>query len=304
MVAIVSVIVPTRNRQQLAFKAITSVLAQTYHLIEIVVTDNSDDNSLEMMLNLLNDSRVNYFKNEKNIGPILNWRKGLDIARGEYCLILPDDDYLLNPFYIEEAVKVFGKNDVAMIVPDCILSYPDINRIGHSGFSGVVTGKDFIRKGLSIPHIGNVFKKDIAIKMNPFNTNDILWSDIELWNKIMSKYDVYCHNVPSILYLFHNNNIVLNMSKDQLVINSRFIRGSVGSFADERLIRDLVMRYISMVNRISNVVDYNFVVLVLSINNVKASWFFFYLRLKLTRVKFSCKYFLMKLLANLKSYTR
>jgi glycosyltransferase involved in cell wall biosynthesis len=301
MVAIVSVIVPTRNRQQLAFKAIKSALTQTYQLIEVVVTDNSDDNSLEIMLNFLNDSRVNYFKNEKNIGPILNWRRGLDVAKGEYCLILPDDDYLINPFYIEEAVKIFSENDVAMIVPDCILSYPDINRIGRSGFSGVVIGQDFIRKGLRIPHIGNLFKKDIAIKMNPFNTNDILWSDIELWNKIMSKYNVYCHSVPSIFYLFHDSNIVLNMSKNQLVINSRFIRGSVETFADEELIGNLVMRYISMVNEISNVVDYNFVVSVLVVNNVRVSWFFVYLKLKLNAVKFACKHFLIKFLANLKS---
>jgi glycosyltransferase involved in cell wall biosynthesis len=43
----------------------------------------------------LNDDRILYEKNEKNLGAILNVFEVLKRADGEYCLSLTDDDYLL-----------------------------------------------------------------------------------------------------------------------------------------------------------------------------------------------------------------
>lgn len=264
---IVSVLIPTRNRNVLAIKAIRSALTQTYTNIEVIVTDNSDTRELEQQINNLGDGRIKYYKNHENIGPILNWRKALEIARGEYCLILPDDDFIINPFYIEDAVKALEDEAVGLVITDCVLSYPRVNKVGVSGHSGYIKGQAFIRNGMHIPHIGNVFRRQLALSLNAFNTNDILWSDIELWRKIMSKVDAYCYNTPSILYLFHTDNIVLNMSRSQLIENSRFIRESVSEFADNKLIVNLLVRYFLTINSISKVVDRKFLLSAIKINN-------------------------------------
>ena len=270
---VVSVLIPTRNRPLLAIKAVKSALLQTYGSIEVVVTDNSDTEQLGDMLKSIGDDRVRYFKNAENIGPILNWRRALEVAAGEYCIILPDDDYLINPFYIEDAVKILANDTVSLVIPDCICSYPDKTVIGTSGYSGLINGKDFIRNGLHIPHIGNLFRKEMATHLNAFHSNDILWSDIELWMKIMAAGDAYCYNMPSVLYLFHDSNIVLNMSKMQLIANSRYIRPSVATFADEELIAELVIRYLCTVDSISKEVDRTFIRTVIKLNDLEKKKF-------------------------------
>jgi glycosyltransferase involved in cell wall biosynthesis len=269
MVKVVSILIPTRNRPLLAIKAVKSALLQTYGSIEVIVTDNSETEQLGFMLKSIGDDRVHYYKNVENIGPILNWRRALEISSGEYCIILPDDDYLINPFYIEDAVEILANEEISLIIPDCILSYSRKNNICTSGFSGLINGQNFIRNGLHIPHIGNVFRKEMAKHLNAFHSNDILWSDVELWMRIMAIGQVYCYSKPSVLYLFHDNNIVLNMSKAQLIANSRYIRPSVETFADEDLIAELVIRYLCVIDSISTVVDLKFIKTVIKINNLE-----------------------------------
>lgn len=269
MEPIVSVLVPTYNRTDLLIKAVRSTLAQTYRNIEIIVTDNSNTDVGKILLQSINDNRIRYEKNARNIGPILNWRKALEIASGELCLVLPDDDYLINPFYIEDAVSILSNSSIQMVIPDCILAYPNKKILGSSGCYGQISGKEFIKRGLPIPHIGNMFRKTIAQKCDAFHSNEILWSDIELWMKLMSVGDVYCYNNPSIIYLFHDDNIVLNMSRTELITNSQFIRPSVASFADEKLIVELVIRYLHMVHNISNQVDRKFAKSVFLLNGIR-----------------------------------
>lgn len=282
---IVSILIPTRNRQNLLLKAVKSVFHQTYHSVEVIVTDNSDTNDAEGMLTSIGDSRIRYEKNAKNIGPILNWRKALEMAKGEYCIVLPDDDYLINPFYIEDAVNILSNSEIQLVVPDCILSYPSKNVIGVSGHSGLINGKDFIREGKHIPHIGNVFRKEMAQRFDAFYSNEILWSDIQLWMKLMSVGDVYCYSKPSILYLFHENNIVLNMSKSELITNSKFIRSSVESFANEKLIAELVVRYLCTIDSISSEVDIEFVSSVVQLNSVQKRMFSILYKVKYQSIK-------------------
>lgn len=282
---IVSILIPTRNRPDLLVKAITSALCQTYKLIEVVITDNSDTARAADIVTQIGDARVNYIKNAENIGPILNWKKALNSSNGEYCFILPDDDYLINPFYIEDAVKILSNLEIQLVVPDCVLSYSNRNAIGASGHSGQIDGKAFIRKGLHIPHIGNMFRRSVAQGLGAFHSNDILWSDIELWMRVMSIGDVYCYNKPSLVYLFHDNNIVLKMSSSELISNSRFIRSSVESFATNELIAVLVARYLCTVDSISNNIDHEFIRSVIELNGVREYEYFVLRKIGTQRIK-------------------
>lgn len=297
---VVSILIPTRNRPQLAIKAVRSALAQTYRSIEVVVTDNSDTAQLGDLIASIGDDRVHYFKNHENIGPILNWRKALETAKGAYCLVLPDDDYLINPFYVEDAAEILTNDAINLVIPDCILSYPSKNIVGTSGHSGLIKGQDFIRKGRHIPHIGNVFRKEMAQNFNAFHSNDILWSDIELWMKLMSAGDVHCYSTPSVLYLFHGENIVLNMGRAELIANSRYIRTAVGSFADDELLAELVIRYLCAVDSISNAVDLGFISSVIKLNHIENKRFHILAQFQYRIAKWKTKAAILKSLKALK----
>jgi len=285
---LVSILIPTCDRPELVLKAIHSALLQSYKNIEVIVMDNSLSSESEKNIEMILDSRLYYFRNKTNIGPILNWRKSLDHANGEYCVLLPDDDYLINPFYIEDAVKIALNNKVRLVITDCVIAKPNIKFIGSSGCSGLIDGHLFIEqylKGLSIPTIANLFDRQTALELNAFHTNDILYSDIELWMKFMSIGKAYCYNVPSVFYLFHNENIVTNMEPDALIKNSKYIRSSVESFASDILIYELVCRYITFTDQIYGLASHSFIHDVFKENRISKSPREAMLRCQLRRIK-------------------
>jgi glycosyltransferase involved in cell wall biosynthesis len=188
MKPLVSILIPTFNRPEHLLRAVRSAQLQSYPNIEIIVTDNSPLAATNQELHQIIDKRINYFKNNINLGAVSNWRKGLELATGKYCVILSDDDFFINPFYIEEAVRIVEENNVNLVITNCILGYPNHCNIGSSNYSGLIKGNTF-RAGFWnqywIPTISNMFNRNVAISLNAFHSNDILYSDIELWLNMM-----------------------------------------------------------------------------------------------------------------------
>ena len=92
---IVSVIIPTYNREQYLEKAVQSVLKQTFTNLEcLIVDDGSTDNTRELSENLMSlDQRVRYlYKENGGVSSARNF--GIEHARGEWIQLLDSDDWL------------------------------------------------------------------------------------------------------------------------------------------------------------------------------------------------------------------
>ena len=92
----VSILIPVYNRKKYIAQCIQSALDQSFIEHEIVVVDNaSDDGTWEICQQFAAlDPRVRVFRNEENIGPVRNWIRCAQEARGEYVKILFSDDLL------------------------------------------------------------------------------------------------------------------------------------------------------------------------------------------------------------------
>jgi len=226
---LVSVLIPTYNRDAFLKRAIESALKQSYESTEIVISDNCSTDDTKEVVSKFNNDRIRYFRNERNIGPILNWRLSLEKARGIYSVILCDDDYFLDERYLENAVNLFGKyNSVNLVITDCVLGTSNSECTTYLGLNEYVNGLIFFRnfwtKNFRIPVISNIFRTSNALELDPFKDNQILYSDIELWLKLMLVGDVGYINSPCVYYNFHGDNIVKNLSRQQLYKNAKFIR--------------------------------------------------------------------------------
>jgi glycosyltransferase involved in cell wall biosynthesis len=94
-VAAVSVIVPTVNRVEFLARAIESVLAQTYHDLEIVVVvDGPSPAAAEFVLSHP-DPRVRLVQRSQNGGVAAARNSGVEAANGRYIGLLDDDDLWL-----------------------------------------------------------------------------------------------------------------------------------------------------------------------------------------------------------------
>lgn len=90
----ISIYMPTWNRQQLAIRAIKSVLRQDYPHWEMIVVDDCSSNfeQLEQYVADLNDPRVTYVRNAFNSGACAVRNQAILQARGHYITGIDDDD--------------------------------------------------------------------------------------------------------------------------------------------------------------------------------------------------------------------
>lgn len=104
-----SVAIPTFNRSDMVAQAIRSVLLQTTHDFEVIVSDNCSSEDLSKMIASFGDSRVRLSRNDSNIGPARNHQRAADLAKGNYIITLNSDDLLL-PSALEAAGECLDRN--------------------------------------------------------------------------------------------------------------------------------------------------------------------------------------------------
>jgi predicted O-linked N-acetylglucosamine transferase (SPINDLY family)/glycosyltransferase involved in cell wall biosynthesis len=90
---LVSILIPTHNRPDYLEIALKSALEQTYENIEIIISDNGDDNlSQERLVPYLERyPHITYYR-KQGMSAIENFCKCLELSTGEYINYLMDDD--------------------------------------------------------------------------------------------------------------------------------------------------------------------------------------------------------------------
>ena len=89
-----SVLIPSRNRTDLARTAIATVLQQDFDDFEVVVSDNASDDDYASMIASFNDRRIKRCRLDVPVPVTANWNNALAQAAGEYVIMLGDDDAL------------------------------------------------------------------------------------------------------------------------------------------------------------------------------------------------------------------
>jgi glycosyltransferase involved in cell wall biosynthesis len=115
-----SVVVTTRDRVELANRAIRSALNQTITGIEVIVVD---DGSREPFWPAEPDSRIKLVRREQSCGVCAARNVGLRTARGEWVAFLDDDDELL-PCMAE--VSLQAARDSSLPLPVAVLSTVEV----------------------------------------------------------------------------------------------------------------------------------------------------------------------------------
>jgi len=93
---LVSIGIPTYCRAEKLERAVGSVLGQTYANLEVVISDNASDDGTEAFCRALceREPRVRYLRSPHNRGPTANFNVLFGELRGDYAMLLSDDDWL------------------------------------------------------------------------------------------------------------------------------------------------------------------------------------------------------------------
>lgn len=109
---LVSVIMPSWNTGRFIAQSIESVINQTYENWELIIVDDCSTDNTEEVVKGFNDSRIKYFKNEKNSGAALTRNRALRQAQGEWIAFLDSDD-LWAPEKLERMLSFMTENNYA-----------------------------------------------------------------------------------------------------------------------------------------------------------------------------------------------
>lgn len=221
---LVEVLIPTYNRPELLKIALKSAINQTYKNIEIIISDNNDNN--EATYNMLKPflekyKNIKYF-HQKGKGFGINeqfvWLKNYDNPQAEYVSWLMDDD-VYYPDKIATMIDYYLQYDGISIVTSA-RDFIDINGNKYetnslnkpicstpTRFSGNQIGKEMLMGQFNF--IGE--PTTVLLKKTYLNNGNIGWNNVEgeyviidfpRWLDLMTKGDlIYIPSVHSALRL-------------------------------------------------------------------------------------------------------
>ena len=124
----VSVIIPMYNAEKYIGDCLDSILAQTFQDFEVIVVDDcSTDNSVAIVKSYLEKfgGRLWINRTIKNSGGgALPRNKGVNLSRGEYLLIIDNDD-AITPTALEELYTVAKKFDADVVACERYYKVPE-----------------------------------------------------------------------------------------------------------------------------------------------------------------------------------
>jgi hypothetical protein len=109
-----SILLPSRNRLELLKHALASIQIQDFSDFEVIVSDNASDQPYADDLDAFASLNVRIVRSDTPLSVTRNWNVAIEAARGEYAIMLGDDDALTPGLLsrLSASIRKFDKPDV------------------------------------------------------------------------------------------------------------------------------------------------------------------------------------------------
>jgi glycosyltransferase involved in cell wall biosynthesis len=118
---LVSIGIPTFNRPKELRTALAGISAQTYTNLEIIVSDNGSpgNETGEVVQEFMKkDSRISFFRQPENRGPVFNMNFVLQQSNGIYFMWVADDDRFENNFIGECLDQLISDENIVAVTTE------------------------------------------------------------------------------------------------------------------------------------------------------------------------------------------
>ena len=104
---LISICIPAYKRVNYLKRLLDSIIVQKFKNFEVVLSDDSIDDSVSDLIPLYSDKiQLRYFKNKPSLGTPANWNFALTQSKGEWIKLMHDDDW----FSTKESLGKFAEN--------------------------------------------------------------------------------------------------------------------------------------------------------------------------------------------------
>lgn len=274
----VSIVVPVYNAEKYLTKCVSSILAQTYRDLEIIlVDDGSTDSSGEICDSFAqSDKRIRTLHKE-NGGVSSARNMAIDIAMGDFIVFVDSDDYI-HPEYVEYLLSLcienqckeaqvsyryvhddFGGQNSGGIHVEKKWSFVDLFFSPSRNYRAIVCGKIFssdLFDHYRFP-TGRIYEDEEAAFYLSYYAQNIIVSDRPMYFYRMSENSImrnsqksinwdFLYNYKGIISFLENKGerILLDGVRKELCVRllSRYIEGKRNNTSSDEL-RKLILEY-------------------------------------------------------------
>lgn len=108
---LISICIPAYKQPALLQRCLDSISMQTYKNIEIIISDDSDNDSVAEVVRRNGDKlTISYYHNTRPLGSPANWNNALEKATGELYLLLHHDDFFSSETALQQYCYHFEKH--------------------------------------------------------------------------------------------------------------------------------------------------------------------------------------------------
>lgn len=211
MEELVSIITPVYNGEKWIAECIESVQKQTYHNWEmIIVDDNSQDSTLDIINKYLYDSRIKVYTNDSNMKVAFSRNLAIKNSKGRYIAFLDSDDLWL-PNKLKKQIEFMKKNDYAFTFTGYEMFKDNGEVLCTIEVPKKVTYHDYLKNTI----IGCLTVIIDKKKITNFKSQTGSLEDVKTWLYVLKNYcDAYGLNENLARYRVSNNSISSNKIKN------------------------------------------------------------------------------------------
>ena len=257
-----SFIVPFYNGSNYIEATISSILNQVYDNYELILIDDaSSANEKKVLSNLLvkiNSDKITLINNSVNLGLMSTLNKGVSLSRGEYIIILGQDDLVspthldsLNQFILSigqcfsaifcDAVYIAGGNKTNILVRGRRL---DRFKNGYIDFAALMRWNYIVSVGICIN------KKSLE-QVGGFDATFINYGEWLTWLKLATLGRIYVNRSTLSEYRRHESNLTNSMVSDDAMQKFHYDE-YVNSFALQVSNKSNFIRLTYLFNKLKN----------------------------------------------------
>lgn len=213
----ISIVLTNYNRKNFIGELLDSIIGQTYKKWELIIMDDcSTDGSAEIIQNFVDNNKekkIIFVRNEKNIGLMKNFEKGLRFATGEYIAVCDSDDIWL-PGKLEKELQLLKSGNFGMVYSDLTVVDENLKIIKKSFLKSYLSvfsnpKDDSFDELIDDNHITAptiLFKAELKHKLVPFSKYVMQDYWIAIISSIFSSIGYL--DEPTVLYRQHPENMI------------------------------------------------------------------------------------------------
>ncbi|MGH2413299.1 MAG: glycosyltransferase family 2 protein [Microcystaceae cyanobacterium] len=227
--SVLSICIPAYNRPDWLKRALTSITVANSEVwqIEIIVSDDSSNPACaEVAQEILENwcGKWQYLANQPRLGMAENWNHSIQVASGEYVLVLHDDDFLYAGVAgnILKAISRYRKQHPILLFSvqvvnekERVLKKQTFKNLQYlppqKALINLLSNSSFVR----FPAI--VIQRRVFEEVGYFNPALGEPTDIDMWIRLFSRYGVLCLPFTTCAYTVHSQALTMGAFHEKTV---------------------------------------------------------------------------------------